>query len=97
MLSAEEIKKNVTVVKGDVADYSHLTGVIKQYNCEKVVHLAALLLHDVNVNPALGLKLIAMVRLMCSRQPGCWVLRKWSGSVRALSLGRRRLTKRIYS
>ena len=48
LLSAEEINKNVKIIQGDVADYAHLTGVIKQYNCEKVAHLAALLLHDVN-------------------------------------------------
>jgi UDP-glucose 4-epimerase len=56
LLSTEEINKNVKIIQGDVADYAHLTGVIKQYNCEKVVHLAALLLHDVNANPALALK-----------------------------------------
>ena len=57
LLSTEEINTHVKIVQGDVTDYVHLTGVIKQYNCEKVVHLAALLLHDVNANPALALKL----------------------------------------
>lgn len=56
LLRADDINNNVKIVQGDVTDYAHLTGIIKQYNCEKVVHLAALLLHDVNANPAMALK-----------------------------------------
>jgi UDP-glucose 4-epimerase len=56
MLSKEEIESKVKLVQGDVRDYSHLTSVIKQYNVEKIVHTAALLLHDVNSNPLLAVK-----------------------------------------
>jgi nucleoside-diphosphate-sugar epimerase len=56
LLSQEEIEGKVKIVKGDVSDYAHLTRIIKQYNVEKIVHTAALLLHDVNANPLLAVK-----------------------------------------
>jgi nucleoside-diphosphate-sugar epimerase len=37
-------------------DFARLMSVIKQYNIDRVVHLAALLLHDVNASPLNGLK-----------------------------------------
>ena len=56
LLSQEEIEDKVKIVQGDVSDYAHLTRIIKQYNVEKIVHTAALLLHDVNANPLLAVK-----------------------------------------
>lgn len=56
MLSIEEIDKQVNIIQGDVTNFAHLTSVIKQYNVDKIVHMAALLLHDVNANPMLGVR-----------------------------------------
>ena len=56
LLKPEEIEEKVKLVRGDVSDFSQLMSVIKQYNIEKVVHLAAFLLHDVNANPLLSVK-----------------------------------------
>jgi UDP-glucose 4-epimerase len=56
LLRKEEIENKVKLVQGDVTDIAHLISIIKQYNPEKIVHLAALLLHDVNANPLLGVK-----------------------------------------
>ncbi len=55
-LTKAEIEKQVKVFQGDVADFAHLTGVIKQTNVDKIIHTAALLLHDVNANPLLAIK-----------------------------------------
>jgi nucleoside-diphosphate-sugar epimerase len=57
LLTSEEIKNKVKIVRGDVTDFAHLISTIKQNNVEKVVHLAALLLHDVNANPFLAVKI----------------------------------------
>lgn len=57
LLTGDEIANKVTIVRGDVTDYAHLVGTIKQHNVEKIVHLAALLLHDVNANPLLAVKI----------------------------------------
>jgi nucleoside-diphosphate-sugar epimerase len=56
MLNKEEIESKVKIVLGDVSDYALLTRIIKQYSVEKIVHTAALLLHDVNSNPFLAVK-----------------------------------------
>jgi UDP-glucose 4-epimerase len=56
ILNEEEIEGKVKLIQGDVADYSHLIRIIKQFNIEKIVHTAALLLHDVNSNPLLAVK-----------------------------------------
>ena len=56
MLNEEEIEGKVKIIQGDVTDYFHLIRIIKQYNIEKIVHTAALLLHDVNSNPLLAVK-----------------------------------------
>ena len=55
-LSQEEIEEHVKIVQGDVTDFAHLMNVIKQYNVEKIVHMAALLLPEVNSNPMLGIR-----------------------------------------
>ena len=55
-LSETEIEEKVKIIQGDVSDFAHLINVIKQYNVEKIVHLAALLLHDVNANPMLAMR-----------------------------------------
>jgi UDP-glucose 4-epimerase len=55
-LNRAEIENNVKIIQGDVTDFAHLIGVIKQHNVEKIVHTAALLLHDVNANPLLAVK-----------------------------------------
>jgi nucleoside-diphosphate-sugar epimerase len=57
LLSRREIENQVKIVRGDVTDFAHLTSIIKQYNVETIVHLAALLLHDVNENPLLAVKI----------------------------------------
>jgi nucleoside-diphosphate-sugar epimerase len=56
MLNKEEIESKVKIVLGDVSDYALLTRIIKQYGIENIVHTAALLLHDVNSNPFLAVK-----------------------------------------
>jgi UDP-glucose 4-epimerase len=56
LLSAEEIDTQVKIVQGDVTDFANLINVIKQHNVDKIVHMAALLLHDVNTNPFLAVK-----------------------------------------
>ena len=56
MLTAEELDKKVKIVQGDVTNFAHLCPVIKQFSIDSVVHCAALLLHDVNANPLLGVK-----------------------------------------
>ena len=57
LLSRDEIDKKVKIVRGDVTDFAHLSGTIKQHGVEKIVHLAALLLHDVNANPLLAVRI----------------------------------------
>jgi UDP-glucose 4-epimerase len=56
LMSKEDIESKVKIVRGDVADFAQIVNVIKQYNIERVVHLAALLLHDVNASPLTGMK-----------------------------------------
>ncbi len=56
LLTREQLDNQVKIVQGDVTNFGHLSGVIKQYNIEKIVHLAAFLLHDVNANPLLAVK-----------------------------------------
>jgi UDP-glucose 4-epimerase len=57
MLTGDEIEKKVKIVQGDVTNFAHLSSVIKQYNIDSVVHCAALLLHDINTNPLVGVKI----------------------------------------
>jgi UDP-glucose 4-epimerase len=57
LLSKEEIENKVKIVRGDVTDFAQMVNVIRQYNIDRIAHLAALLLHDVNANPLSGLKI----------------------------------------
>jgi UDP-glucose 4-epimerase len=56
MLGPEELASRVKIVRGDVTDFACLSAVIRQHNVDKIVHLAALLLHDVNASPLLAIK-----------------------------------------
>jgi UDP-glucose 4-epimerase len=56
LLSAEEMESRVKMIPGDVTNFAHLISIIKQHKVEKVIHLAAMLLHDVNANPLLAVK-----------------------------------------
>jgi len=55
-LNSEQIEKQVKIIQGDVTDFARLAGTIKEYGVEKIIHTAALLLHDVNANPFLGIR-----------------------------------------
>jgi nucleoside-diphosphate-sugar epimerase len=56
MIPKEELSAKVNIVHGDVTNFAHLTSVIKQNKCDTIIHCAALLLHDVNANPLLAVK-----------------------------------------
>jgi UDP-glucose 4-epimerase len=56
LLSEEEIESSVKIVHGDVTNFSQLIGTLQENNVEKVIHMAALMLHEVNANPLLGVK-----------------------------------------
>jgi nucleoside-diphosphate-sugar epimerase len=56
LLSQQEIETYVKIVQGDVTNFSHLANLIKQNKVEKIIHLAAMLLHDVNANPLLAVR-----------------------------------------
>lgn len=57
LLTKYEIESKVKIVQGDVTNFAHLVSTIKQNKAEKIVHMAALLLHDVNANPLLAVKI----------------------------------------
>jgi UDP-glucose 4-epimerase len=56
MISKEEIESKVKIIQCDITDYPNLARIIKQYSIEVIVHAAALLLHDVNSNPLMAVK-----------------------------------------
>jgi UDP-glucose 4-epimerase len=56
LLAPQEIEAKVKVIRGDVTHFGHLLSVIKQYNIDSIVHCAAFLLHDVNANPLLAVR-----------------------------------------
>ena len=56
LLSEEEIRSKIKIVHGDVTDFSNLIRTLKENNVEKVIHMAALMLLEVNANPLLGVK-----------------------------------------
>jgi nucleoside-diphosphate-sugar epimerase len=56
LLTTEELNKKVKIIQGDVTNFAHLISVIKQNNTDTIIHCAAMLLHDVNANPLLGVK-----------------------------------------
>jgi nucleoside-diphosphate-sugar epimerase len=57
LLTPDELESNVRVIQGDVTDFAHIASVIQQNYADNIVHLAALLLHDVNANPLSGLQI----------------------------------------
>jgi nucleoside-diphosphate-sugar epimerase len=56
LLSQEERESCVKMVQGDVTDFAHLIGTINSYKVERIIHTAALLLHDVNANPFMAVR-----------------------------------------
>jgi UDP-glucose 4-epimerase len=57
LLSKEDLVRQVKIIQGDVTNFAHLTGVIKENNINIIIHMAALLLHDVNANPLMGVRI----------------------------------------
>jgi nucleoside-diphosphate-sugar epimerase len=57
LLTRKEIENNVRIIQGDVTDFVHIASVVKQNSINRIVHLAALLLHDINANPLAGLQI----------------------------------------
>ena len=72
-LSRTEVDNRVKIIQGDVVDFAHLTAIIKQFNIDKIVHAAALLLHDVNANPLLA------VKVNCEGTVGVFEAARWLG------------------
>jgi UDP-glucose 4-epimerase len=70
-LVPSEIENRVKVIQGDVVDFAHLTAIIRQNSIEKIVHAAALLLHDVNADPLLA------VRVNCEGTVGVFEAARW--------------------
>jgi UDP-glucose 4-epimerase len=56
LIAPDRNRDLVKVVKGDVSDIAQLLAAIQQYRVDIVIHTAALLLHDVNANPLLAVK-----------------------------------------
>jgi UDP-glucose 4-epimerase len=56
LLSEEEIKSNVKIVHGDVTNFAQLIRTLQENKVDKVIHMAALMLLEVNANPLLGVK-----------------------------------------
>jgi UDP-glucose 4-epimerase len=57
VMDKADVESKVKIIRGDVTDFAQMISVIKQYNIDKVVHLAALLLHDVNASPLAGMRI----------------------------------------
>lgn len=58
ILTPEE-KSQVTILAGDVTDLAHLMRVTKEYQVDRIVHLASLLIPAAQANPLLALRVIA--------------------------------------
>ena len=56
VLTQEELQAKVKIVQGDVTDYSTLIRSMKENNVDKVIHMAGILIHEMNANPLLGIK-----------------------------------------
>jgi len=56
LLEKAAVENKVKILQGDVTDYAHLIKVVQEHHIDKIVHCAALLLHDVNANPLMGVK-----------------------------------------
>ena len=57
VLAPQEIEDSVKIVQGDVTDYSQLIRALRDNEVEKVIHLAAIMLLEINRNPLLGVKM----------------------------------------
>jgi UDP-glucose 4-epimerase len=55
-LNEEEITARVKIVQGDVINFPLLFRTLKENNVDRVIHMAGLLIHDVNANPLMGVK-----------------------------------------
>jgi len=56
LLSNEDIDSKVKIVHGDVTNFALLLRTLKENSVDRIIHMAALLLHDVNADPLLGVK-----------------------------------------
>jgi UDP-glucose 4-epimerase len=56
VLDKEEIEASVKIVHGDVTDYSHLLCTIKGNNVGRIIHMAAMMLLEVNASPLRGVR-----------------------------------------
>ncbi|MFC1942705.1 NAD-dependent epimerase/dehydratase family protein [Chloroflexota bacterium] len=56
LLSEEEIQNQVKIVQGDVTNFSQLIRTLKDNNIEKIIHMAAIMLLEINANPLQGVK-----------------------------------------
>jgi UDP-glucose 4-epimerase len=85
LLTGEQIDRNVKLVQGDVTNFSQIIDVIKQNQVEKIIHTAALMLHDVNANPLQAIKVNCEGTVACFEAAKILGLKKvvWvsSGSV----------------
>lgn len=55
-LSEQEIASRIKIVQGDVVNFALLLRTIKENNVDTIIHMAGLLIHDVNANPLMGVK-----------------------------------------
>jgi UDP-glucose 4-epimerase len=55
-MTEEDIQNKVQTVQGDVTDYASLIKAIQENHVEKVIHMAGILIHEMNANPPLGIK-----------------------------------------
>jgi nucleoside-diphosphate-sugar epimerase len=46
----------IKIVQGDVTDFSRMVRTLKENNVDKIIHMAGLLIHDVNADPLSGVK-----------------------------------------
>ena len=56
LLTEDELQSRVKIVQGDVANYSLLVRTLKENQIQKVIHMAGLLIHEVNADPLLAVK-----------------------------------------
>lgn len=52
----KENRDKLVIVKGDVLDFAHLAGVIRDYKPKFIIHMAYMLAQASNVNPSFGIK-----------------------------------------
>lgn len=56
LLGEEEIQSQVKMVQGDVTDFAHLIRTLQENSVEEVIHMAAVMLLEMNANPLLGVR-----------------------------------------